>query len=62
MVDVLTIFLLLLIIGSAVAYIVKQKKKGVKCIGCPDSGSCAGHCGGTCNVAEKSDAAFKEQK
>lgn len=28
-------------IGAAVTYIIKAKKKGVKCIGCPDAGSCA---------------------
>ena len=41
---------LLLIIGGAVAYIIRAKKKGVKCIGCPDSGSCTGHCNGACEA------------
>jgi len=31
-----------------VRYIYKQKKKGVQCIGCPDSKTCSGHCSG-CN-------------
>ena len=31
---------LILIIGIAVLYIVKAKKKGQKCIGCPDSATC----------------------
>lgn len=44
MINVLIILVLLLIIGGAVVYIVKQKKKGVKCIGCPYAGSCGGHC------------------
>ena len=34
-----------LIVGSAAGYIWKQKKRGVKCIGCPDSGFCSGQCG-----------------
>lgn len=34
-----------LILGLAVGYIWKEKRRGVKCIGCPDSGSCSGHCG-----------------
>lgn len=34
-----------LIFGCAAGYIWKQKKKGVKCIGCPDGGSCGGKCG-----------------
>lgn len=29
------------IVGAAVAYIIKEKKKGVKCIGCPSAGACA---------------------
>ena len=34
-----------LIVGGALLYIVKAKKNGRKCIGCPDSASCrARHC------------------
>ena len=29
-----------LIVGGAVAYIIKAKKSGKRCIGCPDSASC----------------------
>lgn len=36
--------IVLIIIGAAVAYIVKEKKRGVKCIGCPAGASCAGKC------------------
>lgn len=32
---------ILLIIGAAVIYIIKEKKHGVKCIGCPAAGECA---------------------
>ena len=31
---------LLLLIGAAIAYIVKEKKRGVRCIGCPAGGVC----------------------
>ena len=31
-----------LIIGLVVWYLIRAKKKGVKCIGCPESGSCSG--------------------
>ena len=34
-----------LIVGAAVAYIVKAKKSGKKCIGCPYGGSCSGEGG-----------------
>ena len=36
------------IVGLAAGYIYKAKKRGQKCIGCPDSGSCSGKCAG-CN-------------
>ena len=29
------------ILGAAVAYIVREKKKGAKCIGCPASDCCS---------------------
>lgn len=32
---------ILLILGAAIAYIIKAKKSGVKCIGCPAGGNCA---------------------
>lgn len=42
MADIIVTLILVLLIGSAVAYIVKAKKSGVKCIGCPAGGSCPG--------------------
>lgn len=38
--------LLLLILGCAARYVYKEKKRGVKCIGCPAAGKCSGKCGG----------------
>ncbi len=35
---------LLILVGGAVFYILKEKKKGRKCIGCPYSGSASCHC------------------
>ncbi len=51
MTDVIVAIILLVIIGIAVVYIIKAKKKGVKCIGCPAAGKCAGAKGGNskCN-------------
>lgn len=37
-----------LIVGLAAGYVYKARKKGAKCIGCPDSAVCSGNCGG-CN-------------
>ena len=31
--------ILIAIIGSSIAYVINQKKQGVKCIGCPHGGS-----------------------
>ncbi len=37
---VIAVIALVLIVFFAVRYIVKEKKRGVKCIGCPYAGSC----------------------
>ena len=46
--NIIIIAVIALIIGGAVAYIVKAKKNGQKCIGCPDSKTCSGYCSGGC--------------
>jgi hypothetical protein len=38
--EIIAIVAITLIIGGAVFYIVKAKKSGRKCIGCPDGCSC----------------------
>lgn len=48
MADIIVGGIVLLALGVAIAYIVKEKKKGVKCIGCPSGGNCA-HCNGGCS-------------
>ena len=40
MVDFLIVILLLIILRAAIIYIVKAKKSGAKCIGCPAGGNC----------------------
>jgi prolipoprotein diacylglyceryltransferase len=50
--DFIVIAVLVLVIGGAVIYVLKQRKKGVKCIGCPNSGSCSGSCC-NCNADNK---------
>lgn len=39
--------ILMIIIGSSIIYITKEKKRGVKCIGCPAAGTCSAKCGGS---------------
>ncbi len=44
--------IVLIVVGAAVAYIVKEKKKGAKCIGCGTDGGCSG-CGCGCHSERK---------
>lgn len=48
MADLIILAIVALIIGVAVAYIVKAKKSGVKCIGCPHGGTCGKCASGGC--------------
>ena len=38
--DIIVSIILCLIFGGAIYYIVKSKKSGKRCIGCPDGGTC----------------------
>ncbi|MDO5477544.1 MAG: FeoB-associated Cys-rich membrane protein [Clostridia bacterium] len=38
MTDIIIGAVLVIIVGLAVFYIIKEKKKGKRCIGCPDGG------------------------
>lgn len=40
----IVIAVLVLVIGAATVYVLKQRKKGVKCIGCPNGENCSGEC------------------
>ena len=40
----IVIAVLVLVIGAAAFYVLKQRKKGVKCIGCPNGDNCSGDC------------------
>lgn len=59
MADLIIAVVLLLIVGAAGFYIWKAKKKGVKCIGCPNGTKCSGKCSGEvcvscgCHTKEK---------
>ena len=46
MTDVIVI--VLVIVAAALTYIVRAKKRGVKCIGCPHGSKCGGACHGGC--------------
>lgn len=53
MIDFIIVAVILAVIGCAAAYIIKAKKKGVKCIGCPAAGECAHAKKGTCTCSEE---------
>ncbi len=59
--DFLVIAVILLIIGGAAAYVIRAKKKGQRCIGCPDSGNCSadsgcsGHCASCKSCSQKKE-------
>lgn len=46
MADIIIIAIILVIVGISAAYIIREKKRGVKCIGCSAGGTCGKqHCG-----------------
>lgn len=51
--NIIIIAVLALILGLAAGYVYKAKKSGRKCIGCPDGGSCSGHCSGGCSCGSE---------
>ena len=62
--NAIIIAVLVLIVGGALAYIIKAKKSGQKCIGCPHAKTCQSAkakggekvCGcGCCGVAQNED-------
>ena len=53
-VDYVVIFAVLAIFGGAMAYIIRAKKRGKGCIGCPDSKNCNGNCS-SCVTKKLSD-------
>ena len=42
--NAIVIIVIVVIIALAVGYIIKNTKKGNKCIGCPESKNCMGNC------------------
>ena len=40
MADIIITVAILLIVGAAVLYIKNEKKRGVRCVGCPSGGTC----------------------
>lgn len=45
-IDWIILGVIALVLGLVIFYIIRAKKKGVKCIGCPDGKTCSGKCNG----------------
>lgn len=43
--NVLILLAVAAIVGGALWYIRREKKRGAKCVGCPDAKTCGGNCG-----------------
>lgn len=52
MTDIIVIAIVAVIAFFAVRYIVRAKRSGRKCIGCPDGGACGGSCH-SCNCSRE---------
>ncbi len=48
-VDIIVVAVIALIVGAAALYIIKAKKSGKKCIGCPDGCCCPNSGKGKCS-------------
>ena len=46
--DILVLAVIGLIVGLAAGYVIREKKRGATCIGCPSGGSCASCAGCSC--------------
>ena len=54
-VDYIAIAAIVLIVGASVFYIVRAKKRGEKCVGCPYAKQCGGKCVSDAKTDTKSD-------
>ena len=52
-----TVLVIVAILAVAIFYIIKAKKSGKKCIGCPDGNTCGSHqnCTGACGAYSSCD-------
>ena len=42
--DLIVLFILIAIVAGIVYYLVRQKKQGAVCVGCPYAKQCGGNC------------------
>ena len=54
-VDYIAIAVVVLTLSAAVFYIVRAKKRGEKCVGCPYAKQCGGNCNGGCGYTNSKE-------
>ena len=52
MTDIIVIAAVVVIAALAAGYVIRAKRRGKKCIGCPAGGSCSGSCAGCAGGCE----------
>lgn len=53
--DLIAVAVIIVVVGLALAYIIKAKKSGKKCIGCPDGCSCSAKQADGCSCCDASN-------
>ena len=53
LINLIIVAVVLIVLGGVVFYIVREKKKGSKCIGCPYARECAARKNGGCGTNQK---------
>lgn len=63
MTDLIVIAIVLAIVAAAALYVIRAKKRGVKCVGCPAGKSCSSGCAnsscGSCPSCASCDVASR---
>lgn len=63
MTDIIVLAIVLAIVAAAAIYVIRAKKKGVKCVGCPAGNSCSTGCAnsecGSCSSCSSCDVASR---
>ena len=62
MTDILVIALVAVIVGLAVWYVIRARKKGVKCVGCPEGLQCGSKGCGNCSGCGSIGCSCHEEK
>ena len=50
------------IIGAIIYYLVRAKRRGVKCVGCPYASACGGKCSGNASSKEQSKSSDQKEE